>query len=109
MKANLIHMYDGFKGHIPDEAIYEGLKIGRYTFKRPLEEIKEFLVHGPTFLRLMALDTKKKVLPVYDSDELFGGNRYICPECRNFITFSSIMDSPEYCSRCGQHLDWEVK
>lgn len=100
MKARLIDMYGQFKGHIPDEATYEGVKSGRLTFKRPLCDIKEFLVHSPTFLRLMELDKKNTEMKVEPIDH----GRVQCPVCKNH----QLVRYQNYCGECGQHLDWEV-
>ena len=57
----------------------------------------------------LAKEVFDKQDPIKPAKEIFGN--YDCPVCNAYVEFSGNQSyyKHEYCSSCGQAIDWEVK
>ena len=57
----------------------------------------------------IAIEAMRKQEPMKPVKEIFGN--YDCPVCNAYVEFSGNQSyyKHEYCSSCGQAIDWEVK
>ena len=80
--------------------------------KREIRELREKIGTDPILTDeeiehiWTAMDKAEPMKPV---KEIFGN--YDCPVCNAYVEFSGNQSyyKHEYCSSCGQAIDWEVK